>query len=100
MVTHGCLQLSLGYAHVPGLRNITKKHLLRKTETDGKEKLIRKSIAGVIAYMPWEGDNMFQSAWELEDILTMVFFSSVIDRIIDYVKNYILCPAANLYWFL
>ena len=38
--------------------------------------------------------------WEVEDGSVLAFFSNVIPEIETYVDNWMMCPAANLYWFL
>ena len=69
-------------------------------DRDGTTVVIKKNVSSILAYLTWEGKAVFQSAWELEDDSTMVFFSNVIRNIETYVKNRIQCPAANIYWFL
>ena len=43
---------------------------------------------------------MFQSVWECNDGSVLAYFSNVIKGIEIYVDNWMMCPAANIHWFL
>ena len=97
---HGSMMLSLGQAQIPGLHNANKVHHLRKMDKNGKVRIIKKSVAGILEYLKWEEEKVFQSVWELEDGTVLVFFSNVILDIETYVDNWMPCPTAQIYWFL
>ena len=97
---HGSMQLSLGHTLIPGLRNVEKVHHLKQIKKNGSTIMIKKSISGILHYMKWEEDKVFQSVWTMEDGTAMDFFSNVIKEIETYVMNWTTCPAANIYWFL
>ena len=94
--------LSLGQAQVPGLRNINQVHHHRQVDKQGRVRVIKKNIAGVLEYLRWNEEKRknFQSIWEMEDGTVLVFFSNVIQDIQSYVNNWMTCPTANIYWFL
>ena len=57
-------------------------------------------MASILDYLKWDDEKVFQSVWEMEDGSVLAFFSNVIQDIETYVDNWMMCPAANLYWFL
>ena len=57
-------------------------------------------MASVLVYLRWEDERVFQSVWECEDRLVLAYFSNVIKDIETYVDNWMMCPAANINWFL
>ena len=58
---HGSMMLSLGQAQIPGLHNINEVHRLRKTDKNGRVRIIKKSVAGVLDYLKWDEERVFQS---------------------------------------
>jgi hypothetical protein len=97
---HGSMMLSLGHTYVPGLRNVDEIYRIKKLKKDGTSVILKKSMAGILQYLKWEEEKVFQSVWTMEDGTAMVFFSNVIRDIQSYVMNWTMCPAANIYWFL
>ena len=97
---HGSMMLSLGQAQIPGLYNINKVYHLRQVDRNGKVRTLKKSIDSILDYLKWDDERVFQSVWEMEDGSVLAFFSTVIQGIETYVDNWMMCPAANLYWFL
>ena len=97
---HGSFQLSLGHTIVPGMRNAEKVHRLKQLTKTGSTIKLKKTMAGILQYLQWEEDKVFQSVWTMEDGTAMVFFSNVIKDIETYVMNWTTCPAANIYYFL
>ena len=98
--SHGSMMLSLGQARIPGLYNVNKVHLIKQVNKKGEVKILKKSIASILDYLKWEDERVFQSVWEMEDGSVMAFFSNVIPDIETYVDNWMMCPAANIHWFL
>jgi len=94
------MMLSLAHTYVPGLRNVDKIYRIKKLKKDRTFVMLKKSMAGILHYLKWEEEKVFQSVWTMEDGTAMVFFSNVIRDIQSYVMNWTMCPAANIYWFL
>ena len=97
---HGSMMLSLGQAQMPDLYNINKVHHLRQVGRNGKVGTIKKPVASILDYLKWGDERVFQSVWELEDESVLAFFSNVIQDIETYGDKWMMCPAANIYWFL
>ena len=57
-------------------------------------------MAGLLDYLRWNDERVFQSIWEKEDGTALVFFSNVIQDIQTHVNNWMTCPAPNIHWFL
>ena len=87
-MAHGSMMLSLGQAQAQGLRNIHHVHRLKQVDKQGKARVINKTMAGVLDYLRWNDERVFQSIWEKEDGSALVFFSNVIQDIQAYVHNW------------
>ena len=64
--THGSMMLSLGQAQVPGLRNTHHAHRLKKVDKQGKVRVMKKIMAGILDYLRWNNERVFQSIRKME----------------------------------
>ena len=94
------MMLSLGQAQIPGLRNVNQVHHLKQVDKKGKVRVVKKSMASILDYLRWDDERVFQSSWVMEDGTMIVLFSNVIKDTKAYVTNWMMCPAANIHWFL
>ena len=78
--THGSMMLSLGQDQVPGLRNIHHVYRLKQVDKLGKVRVIKTPIAGVLDYLRWNDERVFQSIWEKKDGTPLAFFPQMSSR--------------------
>ena len=57
-------------------------------------------MASVLDYLGWEDERVFKSIWECGDRSVLPYCSNVIKDIEIYVENWMICPPANIHWFL
>ena len=97
---HDSMMLSLGQAQVPGLRNINHAHRLKQVDKQGKVRVIKNTMAGVLDCLRWNEERVFQRIWDKKDGTALIFFSNVIQDVQTYVNSSMTCPAPNIHWFL
>lgn len=99
--TNKFVQLSMGSATIEGPIRPMDKHTLRRTDSNGeKMKTIKKSVHAIMRYMRLDGEKVWLSTIPNSDGSVTGNFSSVLDGVRNYVGKWLLCPAAQIYWFL
>jgi hypothetical protein len=103
---HGLVQLSMGATTIEGMLNVDTAFDLRLLpDADGKPRQPTKTTVKEIFSMMMINDGLkVHKVWICLSTgtngMTTGYFSSVVLAIWDHVAAFIMCPAAQVYWWL
>jgi hypothetical protein len=100
--THGSVQLSMGAATIEGMINVDTVFDLRLLPgADGKPQPLTKTLVKeIFSMMELHRKKVWIFLSTGTNGITIGYFLSVIEEIREHVTAFILCPAAQVYWWL
>jgi hypothetical protein len=100
--THGSVQLSMGAATIKGMINVDMVFDLRLLpEADGKPQPLAKTLVKeIFSMMELHGKKVWIRLSTGTNGTTTAYFLSVIEEIREHMAAFILCQAAQVYWWL
>jgi hypothetical protein len=100
--THGSVNLSMGAAQIKGMIDINTTFTLCLTpDSDGKPwKPTTKSVRDMFNLMQIKEKKVWICLVTGLNGMSTGYFSSVMDTIKDHVAAFVMCPGAQVYWWL
>jgi hypothetical protein len=100
--THGSVSLSMGAAQIEGMIDINTTFTLCLTpDLDGKpRKPTTKLVRDVFNLMQTEEKKVWICLVTELNGMSTGYFSSVMDTIKEHVAAFVMCPGAQVYWWL
>jgi hypothetical protein len=100
--THGLVQLSMGAASIKGMINVDTSFALRLLPgADGKPRPpTQTSVREVFSLMKINQKKVWICLSTGTNGISTGYFSSVVEEIKEHVAAFVLCPGAQVYWWL
>jgi hypothetical protein len=100
--THGSVQLSMGAASIKGMIDVDMTFDLRLLPgANGKPRpLTRTMVREIFEIIELNGKKVWISLLTGSNRMSTGYFSSVVKEIKEHITAFILCPGAQVYWWL